>query len=107
MRVDMATAIEHILNICERNKVPVKQYNENEFPDGCQTSDDVITVRRFLRANYENNGIIWNVKYVPWIRVMPNIETLDEYDTILEQGIRVRNCIQELEEYLNSIEIYE
>ena len=38
---------------------------------------------------------------------MPNIETLDEYDTILEQGIRVRNCIQELEEYLNSIEIYE
>ena len=97
---DMKDALEKIKEICESFSVPIVFYNENDFPDGRQTTEDVISISKSgITTKFEPDYVYFEVKYFPWIRVMPRDLELEDFDKILDQGKRVRNCVSQINDF--------
>lgn len=107
--IEIKQAIENVREICDKHKVPITNYGDDEeFPNGSQGSDNVISIecsRRFDLSD-DNKQLIFSVTYYPWIRVMPNELSIEEFDKILKQGERVKECVIELNEFFNEHTIY-
>lgn len=100
--VNKDTAIEKIKEICNYYKVPIQIYSEGDFPEGRQTNEDVISLKRNLRFTQDGYQQGFVVSYSPWIRVMGADLSIAEFESILEQGERVKSCIVELDDYLSN-----
>lgn len=107
--MDLKEAIKKVEEICHKHHVPVKHYHEdeNDFPDGRQDSDDVISIKRSVRTrpDWDAGETRFEVTYYPWIRVMPNDLSIKDFDNILEQGQNVRKCVVDLNDFLSTTEI--
>lgn len=97
--ISMSEAIERITEICEHYKVPITQYKENDLPDGRQGSDDIISINRQMGYNFDQDKPGYFARYLPWIRSMTTLEP-EEFDQLLQHGKNVRDCIEELNDYL-------
>ena len=101
-------ALQKIKEICEAHKVPIVFYSEDDFPDGAQGSDNVISIsKKDIHFKYDGDEAYWVVKYQPWIRVMPSNLDLESFDTILAQGKRVRDCVAEINFFFENKKVVE
>ena len=101
-------ALQKIKEICDSYKVPITFYSDDDFPDGAQGSDDVISIsRKDTHFKYDDDEAYWVVKYQPWIRVMPSNLDLESFDAILAQGKQVRECVAEINNFFENVKVVE
>lgn len=105
-QISMQEANNKIFEICNQYKVPIVQYKENDIPEGRQNSDDIISIRRQIKFNFDQDVPGYFVCYLPWIRCMTTLYE-EEFNELLIHGKHVQDCIKDLNEFLNNVLIIE